>query len=288
MGHTTLRLVRHVIVTGAILSGCGRSAVGAPPKAPSSSSPTPGPDATATATPGKGMHWIGRIPAGRTLDIHEVSGHVRVVAATGDTAEIEAHTRGAGVSGGAAASDDPPLRIVEDEHGVRVGPQHREHRDGSCTCDHDHGDHDDLPAVDIVAHVPAGVRLVVRTVEGSVEVEGVKGNVDVHAVDGTIDLRSVSSGHARSVNGAIHASFIGAELSDDSELDTVNGSVDVVLPAAASADVAARSLNGTVSVDFPVKGDIESHAASGSIGRGGRKLRLRSVNGPIHVSRAAT
>lgn len=279
MGHATLRFVRHAIVTAVILSGCGRSAVGAPPRA----APAPASSAPAAASQGKGMHWTGRIPAGRLLQIAEVSGHVRAVAATGDVAELDAHTLGGG-------ADDPPLRLVEDERGVSIGPQRHgfRHGDGSCACEREDRDARDLPAIDIVARVPAGVRLSVRTVDGSIEVDGVRGELDVHAVDGTIDLRSISAGRARSVNGAIHASFVGAELGDDSELDTVNGALTVALPAAASADVSARSLNGSVSVDFPLKGELESHAASGAIGRGGRRLRLRSVNGPIHVTRAAS
>jgi len=87
------------------------------------------------------------------------------------------------------------------------------------------------------------------------------------------------------LNGAIHAAFVGTELAESSELATVNGTVDVAWPAAAGAEVSARSVNGRVTVDFPVSGEVAPHKARGLIGHGGKGLTLRSVNGSIHVAR---
>ena len=270
--HATFRCLRHLLVALAILCGCGRSAGGAPPKAPAAQAPT-----TASAP---GMHWSGKIPAGRVLDIREVAGKVHVMPATGDVGDVDASVEG-------ATDGKAPIRIVEDERGVSIRSE--EHGDHDEPCSRDHDGHDERQvAIDIVAHVPAGVRLIVRTVEGSIDVDRVQNAFEVHAVNGAIDLRSVSGGNAHTVNGTIHASFAGAGPSDDSELATVNGSVDVTLSAAASTEVAARSLNGAVSVDFPVTGSLERHEARGSIGHGGHSLRLRSVNGAIHVARGTT
>jgi Putative adhesin len=271
--HAVLRCIRHVLLALAVLCGCGRSAGGAPPKAPASASP-----AAAPGSSPQGMHWSGKLAPGRVLDIREVSGKIHVTAASGDVGQVDATATG-------NAGAHIPLRIEEDERGVTIRYEDHDGRGGGCDCD----DHDNHPpvAIDIVAKAPPGVRVVVRTVEGDIDVDGVTGPVEARAVDGAVDLRSVTTGRASTVNGAIRASFTGAGPTDDSELATVNGTVDVTLAASASAEVAARSVNGTVSVDFPVTGSLERHRAHGSIGHGGHELRLRSVNGAIHVARAS-
>jgi DUF4097 and DUF4098 domain-containing protein YvlB len=106
-------------------------------------------------------------------------------------------------------------------------------------------------------------------------------------VNGSVDLRGVSGVRARAVNGGIQVAFSADAWQDDVELATVNGAIDVSLPASATADVRAHSVNGEVRVDFPLDGTLGPHLARGSIGHGGRELRLRTVSGPIHVARAS-
>ena len=206
------------------------------------------------------------------MEIQAIAAHVKAVSAAGDAAQIDARVvKGPG---------PVPLRMVADGEGVHVRPDRDE---GSCGCRD--REQEDATELDIEVHVPSGVKLVVRTVEGGVEVDGVRGSLDVRVVDGSIDLRSVASGRAHSTNGAIHAAFVGTELAESSELATVNGTVDVAWPAAAGAEVSARSVNGRVTVDFPVSGEVAPHKARGLIGHGGKGLTLRSVNGSIHVAR---
>ena len=71
--------------------------------------------------------------------------------------------------------------------------------------------------------------------------------------------------------------------------ETVNGRITVELPDNTNADVRAETLNGGISSDFrmTVSGRFGSRRLNGTIGNGGRELRLKTVNGPIRLRRTS-
>jgi hypothetical protein len=206
------------------------------------------------------------------MDVQTFAGTIHVMAAAGDVGDIEARVHD-GHPGTA-----PTVWFTQDENGVVARVETQE-----SGCDHDRHD----GTVDFEVHVPAGVRLAARSVHGGIDVDGVSGPVDAHTVDGGIAIRSTTSVRARTVNGSVTASFRTPDLDADCELATVNGPVQVTLPAAANADLVASTLNGEVHVAFPFNGSTDRRSTHGSIGHGGRKLRLRTINGTIEVARGS-
>jgi DUF4097 and DUF4098 domain-containing protein YvlB len=69
----------------------------------------------------------------------------------------------------------------------------------------------------------------------------------------------------------------------------VNGSIDVALPPGVNADLAASTVNGHISSDFPitVRGRFTSRHLHGTLGSGGRELKVSTVNGSITVARVS-
>jgi hypothetical protein len=260
-----VRCVISAVVPLAIGCGGGRDAGGAQPRPAA-------PVASGTPTPGQPMHWSGHVGAGQAMEVRTIAGTIHVTAATGDVGEIEAKVHDGD------PDTAPAVRFTEDEHGVVARVEPREHG-----CEHDHHD----GTVDFEVRVPAGAHLVARSVHGGIDVEGVSGPVDLHTVDGGIAIRAATSARARTVNGSVTASFRTPDLDADSELETVNGPVQVTLPAAANADLSASTLNGEIHVGFPLSGSSDRRSTHGSIGHGGRELRLRTVNGTIEVSRGS-
>jgi len=220
------------------------------------------------------MRWSGHVAAGKSMEVRTIAGTIRVTAATGDVGEIEAKVHD-GDPGSA-----PTVRFTEDEHGVVARVEPHEH---GRECDHDRHE----GSVDFEVRVPAGVHLVAHSVHGGIDVDGVSGPIDLHTVDGGIAIRSAASARARTVNGSVTASFSKPDLDSDCELETVNGPVQVTLPAAANADLVASTLNGEIHVGFPFNGSNDRRSTHGSIGHGGRELRLRTINGTIEVSRGS-
>jgi DUF4097 and DUF4098 domain-containing protein YvlB len=80
-----------------------------------------------------------------------------------------------------------------------------------------------------------------------------------------------------------------ADWKDETEFTTVNGSVNVTLPASLGAEVEASTVNGSIDSDFPllVHGKISPRKITGTIGSGGRELKLTTVNGSIRIRKAA-
>jgi hypothetical protein len=220
--------------------------------------------ARSDSTVGQPFRWTGQLKRGQLLELRTVAGHVSASLAEGEVASVEATMHDASRGAGEA-----PVRIAQDDRGVSILADG--HRSG---CDEADGQGEReargaAAVVDLVAHVPAGVGLVVRTVTGAIEAHAIRGPVD-----------------ARSVEGAVYATFPDGDPSDDVELRTVNGMVQVALGASAAADLHARSLQGDVRVELPLsEASFRPHAVRGTIGRGGHELRLRSVNGAIRVLR---
>ncbi|HYE16248.1 MAG TPA: DUF4097 family beta strand repeat-containing protein, partial [Pyrinomonadaceae bacterium] len=71
------------------------------------------------------------------------------------------------------------------------------------------------------------------------------------------------------------------------EFQTVNGAIDLSFPASLSADVHAETVNGEITSDFPltVTGRFSKRRLDGTIGGGGRELRLQTVNGSVQIRR---
>lgn len=142
-------------------------------------------------------------------------------------------------------------------------------------------------AVEYHVRVPYRVLLGgVETVNGNVMVRGVDGNGDLRTVNGDVDV-SNSSGRfsAHTTNGSIRLKL--RRLADDGPmaLETVNGSVVLALPHDAHAALNAQSLNGDFSSQLPVTATSSrvGRGVSGTIGAGGCRISLRTVNGGIRV-----
>jgi len=102
-------------------------------------------------------------------------------------------------------------------------------------------------------------------------------------------LRRVSgSAEAQTVNGSIVASLGRATWSDGLDFRTVNGGITLDLPANLSAEVRAQTVNGDIVTDFPltVTGRLGPRKLNGTIGNGGRRLDLATVNGTIRLRKA--
>ncbi len=143
--------------------------------------------------------------------------------------------------------------------------------------------------IDFAISVPSGVAFDGSTVNGGIEVSGLSSDVEVSTVNGSIEVASAGTVEARTVNGSITASTGAASWSGTLDFQTVNGSIRLTLPASAAAAVSAKTLNGDFSSDFPLTveaGEWGPKQVSGSIGSGGGRLNLETVNGEIEIRKS--
>src|SRR6266480_4499890 len=136
-----------------------------------------------------------------------------------------------------------------------------------------------------------GVNGDVRAVAGSGDVEAANLASDVQAntVNGSIRISTSGYAEAQTVNGSIVASMGRATWTEALDFRTVNGAITLDLPANVSTEVRASTVNGDIVTDFPimVRGRLGPRSLRGTIGSGGRRLALETVNGSIRLRKAS-
>jgi hypothetical protein len=178
------------------------------------------------------------------------------------------------------------------------------------------------PTLNVTIKVPAGVRLAVhsgngdvsvtgahaeliaRSGNGRVRVTGTAGEVDAASGNGEVTVESVrgpvraNSGNgdvrvttvqgpvsATSGNGDLLVRMTELRAASDMEFTTGNGRIEVTVPAEFNADIDASTGNGGIRTDFPIQvsGRMSKTRLRGTIGQGGRRLRLVTGNGEIEI-----
>lgn len=137
--------------------------------------------------------------------------------------------------------------------------------------------------------VPATVDLSrVSLVNGSLVIKDVTGDVKAELVNGSIKASGLAGdGEFSSVNGSVTVSYseIAADISDI-ELETVNGSVKLLVPDSINARVDAETMHGGLKNEFGLaveKGIFSGKSMNGTIGNGDIKITLESVNGSVRL-----
>jgi len=149
---------------------------------------------------------------------------------------------------------------------------------------------DGWASVEYTVTVPRHARLDgAELVNGSLDVEGVQGDVHASLVNGTVKASGLGGEVKLStVNGGIEANVVALEAAKGVQLNSVNGSIVLIVPNGASADVKASTVHGAITNDFGLQvedGQWVGHSMNGQIGSGGARIRLNNVNGSIAVKR---
>ncbi len=238
-----------------------------------------------TSTADQDFEWTGRIAPGKAIEIKGINGEIRARAARGPDVMVTAEKHG--------RDDDPAtvrIEVVEHDDGVTicaVYPNAERSRPNECS-PKDRGrmnNKDNDVTVNFEVRVPAGVRLIGRTVNGDVEASGLDSDVELSTVNGSIHASTTGHALGRTVNGGLDITMGRADWSGTAEFQTVNGSIRLALPASLDTEVRAQTVNGDITTDFPltVQGRFGPRRVSGTIGRGGRVLDLQTVNGSISL-----
>lgn len=160
--------------------------------------------------------------------------------------------------------------------------------------------------VDLDLKIPQDVKLKVGTVnDGEISVENVRGELEVTNVNDKITLTNISgSVVANTVNGDVIVTFSKLDTNAPMAFSTLNGDVNVSLPAGAKANLKLKSDNGEIFSDFEVAvdktpGKIEKTSAPGvykikkddwvygKINGGGSEMLMKNMDGNIYIKKAA-
>lgn len=162
--------------------------------------------------------------------------------------------------------------------------------------------------VDFVIHGPRTLNLTGHSTNGHVQISGVTGIVQAHSTNGEVQVHELAGSiQAKSTNGNVHVEALSLTaasefVSQNGALSitiqqgqvpitatTVNGSLDLALPAAYTGHLDARTQNGRVHSAFPIQATHQArNRLVGQLGAGGdMPLKLRSQNGNVTLALAA-
>lgn len=141
----------------------------------------------------------------------------------------------------------------------------------------------------IALTVPVNVSLQLKSVSGSIHVDGVHGEVDASTTNASVDVTNVSGTVvADTTNGSIRASMDQVDPSKPISFSSVNGSIHVALPSTLKANVKLRTTNGSAWSDFEMKmnGGLNlprGGTITGTINGGGVEATFTTLNGRIEI-----
>ena len=262
--------------------------------------------------------WNGVLPAGATLRVASTAGDVTVARAPGGTARVRGQVRDA------SGDDDIRFELVRDGQNVIICAL-RGSGDCTPQGIRDESDHGGRRArADFTVELPAGVVIAASSGTGDVRVMGAtaavrasSGNGDVHVGPGAAEVNAssgngsvrveearaairASSGNGRvdvatraglvnasSGNGDIRVSIGSLPATGDMSFSSGNGSVTLLLPDDFGAELDASTGSGSIRSAFEVRasGRLTPHRLRGTVGRGGRRLRISTGNGRISLER---
>jgi DUF4097 and DUF4098 domain-containing protein YvlB len=157
---------------------------------------------------------------------------------------------------------------------------------------------------EIEIEVPTRTNLNLQSHNGrTISVDDVQGDIEATNHNGSVQLTNVGgSVVAHSMNGKVTVSFRDIAPGKPMSFSSMNGSVDVTLPATAKVDLMMRTDNGGVWTNFDVQTKTAAAVTnqaqdgrlrieidktiSGSINGGGAEIELRTRNGNIYLRKA--
>jgi len=109
-----------------------------------------------------------------------------------------------------------------------------------------------------------------NTFGGRADVRNIEGDIEIRSLNGEVSLdRIAGSALVETMNGEIHATFVKVAEGKPLSFTSMNGEVEVRIPAATKANVRLRTQNGAVLTDFdekalvtktePTRGGIMKH-----------------------------
>ncbi len=226
------------------------------------------------------------------LEVSQINGSITVEGYEGDEVIIEAETpavkdeKSKPAPPGMKRISSNPVRMNarQDDNVVEVSTESWKRR------------------MDLDIKVPRNFDLQLHTVHGVIEVTGVNGELEISGVNGGITLAGIEgSAVCNTVNGGVNVTMVKVTPDVPMSFVTLNGNVDVTLPASVKAEAKMRSDQGEIFSDFdmvistsestakPVLAGSDEYEVSinewtiGKINGGGIEYTFKNLNGDILI-----
>jgi len=235
----------------------------------------------------------------RKLVVETMSGSVTVRGYNGQEAIVES-TGGTGLRGPGVKEAEPPagmhriggnnsnLEITEDNNTIRIS-----------------GGNFPFGHADLTIQVPSQTSVSVKTFTGAgITIENISGEIEANNMNGPVNITNASgSVVAHSMNGKVVVSLNSVAADKAMSFSTMNGLIDVTLPASIKANVKLKTNHGDIFTDFDIKLDATARppqvednrknggryrvqfdrGTNGTINGGGPEIQFTTFNGNILI-----
>jgi hypothetical protein len=237
---------------------------------------------------GDEFRWNGKIASGDAIEIRGINGEINAQPGSGSEVQVVAVKRSR-----RSDVDSVHLKVEQNAGGVTICALYP-NEDGEYPSGCNGGDkegsgnnsvrNNDV-SVDFTVTVPAQVNFVGKTINGDINATSLASNVSVKTINGSIKISTTGFADAATINGEISARFTDANWTRALSFKTINGGINLDLPANLSTSVEAQTMNGAINSDFPLQViDLKGRkSVRGVIGSGGRELVLKTLNGSINL-----
>jgi hypothetical protein len=231
------------------------------------------------------FEWHEVLRGGSALEVKGISGDIKATPAEAGEAFVSARKSG--------RRDDPAsveIHVARSSAGVIICAVYPDaHGTVEAGCPDFQGDvrNNDV-RVDFEVRIPKGVRLVARSVNGSLDAKGIESDVEAHTVNGSVRLATTGFARAETVNGVIEAALGQVPSGSRTFFRSVNGSIRLTLPRSLDARISAHTVNGGTHTDFPIENSRHRGGSSlgGTLGTGSADVSIETVNGSITLEQA--
>jgi hypothetical protein len=235
------------------------------------------------------FHWSSSLAAPRMVRLDDTNGAITVSASPSDDGRLDVRA--------VVHDGDPSLvRIVarEEAGGVAVcvffaGESPDGCHVGGVNRPSSNGHHHDVPTIELVARVPAGVALNATTLNGAIHARVNGGEVHAKTLNGDVEVSGGTVVEATTLNGKVDASFANAPAPGcRATFSSSNGNVVVHFPSGTNADVEVSTMHGEIVAGFPLAitstpGGFGPKSGTGRIGSGGPRIEAKTLNGNVEL-----
>jgi len=136
--------------------------------------------------------------------------------------------------------------------------------------------------------VPRRQDVSIETHNGGIAIADVNGKINFEAVNGGVVLKRVGGAvRGSTTNGGLVIELTGERWDGETlDVSTTNGGVIMSLPENYSAHLETGTVNGGLSVDFPIAVEGRHKELAVNLGSGGATVKAMTTNGGVRIRRA--
>jgi hypothetical protein len=134
--------------------------------------------------------------------------------------------------------------------------------------------------------VPSSTPLSLKSTNGGIRIDNVSSRIEFRTVNGGVKLKGIGGDvEGRTSNGGVDVDLDGTTWNGSGlNVETANGGVKLAIPSDYNAHLETGTVNGNISIDFPVtvQGSI-GKTFSTDLGSGGPTVRVKTSNGGVKI-----